>query len=612
MKLYPNYKLFVYLIWLGLLFSCANPVAPTGGIKDEIPPVFLGSEPVNRARNFSGDKIDLVFDEFVVLKDLNSNLLISPPLNSKLDIKTKAKGVRITIDKDEVLRENTTYTIYFGNAIVDLHESNPTPNFQYVFSTGDGIDSLSIRGRVLSPEYLLPQAGVFVCLYIDNNDTLELKDQPQKMRPFYIAKTNEEGHFEINNIKNDKYLIFAVRDANANYINDMPNEEIAFLSEFVVPEEVFDFIPDSIPIDTSNKVLMDSLWGNHAVQVTKNEHNLLMYLPQDSVQKVTAKEFVNNNRMHFQFKNPLKKDAQIEVLYPTNLSNEEVFFEAYSFKKDSLDLWFYKSDRDTLRFSFQVDTLKADTFEVAFSSASNTAKPETRRNRNNKDPKIANEKATLHYKSNFKAEFPFFAKGKIEFETPIKESDFSYVKLLEDSVSVPVKLQFMDQSKRKLSVDYPWKKGMKYNFVIPDQALTDIFGVKNDSISASFTSTDDLIYGVLQMNIHLPEGSSSSWVVYLFKGSEDKETILSRKTISASGTVVFPNLVEDKYQIKILEDRDGNGVWSSGNYEKLILPEKVFYYPNAIEMKAGWNVEEDWKIDDLKQVNPTVKKETKK
>jgi len=115
-------KLIAYTFILFLIVvSCANPVAPTGGPKDETPPEFLGSEPVNRANNFVARKVDLVFDEFVVLKELNKQLLVSPPMQEKLDVKTKGKGVRIRIHDEEVLVENTTYTIYFGDAIVDLH-----------------------------------------------------------------------------------------------------------------------------------------------------------------------------------------------------------------------------------------------------------------------------------------------------------------------------------------------------------------------------------------------------------------------------------------------------------------------------------------------------------
>jgi len=589
-----------FLMWV----SCANPVAPTGGPKDETPPEFLGSEPVNRARNFNTDRIDLVFDEFVVLKDLNQQLLVSPPMEEKLDVKTKGKGVRINFDKEEVLAENTTYTIYFGDAIVDLHENNPLSNFQYVFSTGQDIDSLSIRGKVLTAEYLLPAEEVFVCLYLDNNDTIVFDSLPQKVRPYYVAKTNKEGYFEINNIKNDRYLIFAVQDANANYFNDMPNEAVAFVSDLIIPEEVFDYIPDTIPVDTSNVELMDSLWANYAVQVTKITQTLLLYEPQDSVQRVLEEDFLDNRRMHFEFKYPLKEDVLFEVLNVA--SDKEVFLAEYSAKRDTLDLWFLEPFVDTLRLKMVIDTLQADTVEIIFNTAEPKETPRARRGRQSTETKTKKVE-TISYSDNFTEEFPYFSKGKITFKTPIKIQNFENCTLLEDSTAVPFEIYFTDKVKRKLLIDYSWKEGTEYRFEIPDQALTDIYGLKNDSIVAEFKTTEETDYAELILHLVLPEESNSTWLVQLFKGTEENEQVFAQASLDKSRNLVFPKLAADKYRLKILEDRDGNGRWTSGDYTKKQLPEKVFYFSTPIELKSGWKVEETWEIGNAFQVNPSVK-----
>jgi len=589
-----------FMLWI----SCANPVAPTGGPKDEIPPEFLGSDPVNRARNFEAKKVNLVFDEFVVLKDLNQYLLISPPMEEKLDVKTKGKGVRINFAKEEVLSENTTYTIYFGDAIVDLHENNPLPNFQYVFSTGAEIDSLSIRGKILTAEYLLPAEDVFVCLYLDNNDTLVFDSLPQNVRPYYVAKTNAEGAFEINNIKNDHYLIFAVKDANANYFNDMPNEAIAFAHDLIMPEEVFDYIPDTIPVDTANVELMDSLWANYAVQVTKEAHTLLLFEPQDSVQKVINEEFLDNKRMHFDFKYPLKKDIVFEALNVD--SDKKLFLAEYSSNKDTLDLWFLQPFADTLVLKMMVDTLQADTLEIVLAIPEIKETPRARRNR--KDEKSSKiEVETIKHTSNFSADFPYFAKGRITFETPIELANFENCTLLEDTISVPFNINFTDKVKRKLVIDYAWKEGVDYRFEIPDQALTDIYGIKNDSIVEKFTTLEESDYAELILKLTLPEKSKSNWKILIIKGSEAKEEVYGSRFVHESGDVVFPKLAADTYRIKILEDRDDNGKWTSGDYSKKQLPEKVYYYPTSIELKSGWKVEEEWVVTKEMQNNPSVK-----
>lgn len=605
-------RLFVLLLIVG---SCANPVAPTGGPKDETPPVFLGSDPVNRSRNFHSDRIRMSFDEFVVLKDLNKQLLISPPMKNKPEIRTKGKGVQVKMNPEEQLQENTTYTIYFGDAIVDLHESNPLSNFQYVFSTGPEIDSLSIRGKVVSADYLLPEEGVFVCLYINNNDTIPLDSLPQTVRPYYVAKTNKDGLFEINNIRKDNYLIFAVRDANANYINDMPNETIAFDDKLVLPEEVYDYLPDTIPVDTANHALMDSLWANYAVPVTKQMHTLLMYEPQDSVQKVLETNVIDENRLNITFKYPLKKEVAIQVLKPEGKTQQEVLLAEYSNQKDSLDLWFYKPFADTIRFQMLVDTLKADTLEVVLNtkSAAPQAAPVVRRGRGNKQASESKSaRAYLEYSTNIKNPFPYFGRARITFKTPLSKANFENVKLYEDSVEVPVKLHFADSVKRKLDVTYTWKESADYRFVIPDLVLTDIYGTQNDSIILPFKTTEESNYGELMMGILLPDSTSYPWIVQLIKGTEENEKLLSKHVITKSGEVTFPNLPEEKYRIKILEDRDGNGRWSSGNYRQNRLPERVFYYDKTLEIKPGWKVEERWHIDTSKQENNGAQKDKDK
>ena len=594
-------KLIAYTFILFLIVvSCANPVAPTGGPKDETPPEFLGSEPVNRANNFVARKVDLVFDEFVVLKELNKQLLVSPPMQEKLDVKTKGKGVRIRIHDEEVLVENTTYTIYFGDAIVDLHENNPSSNFQYVFATGNSIDSLSIRGKVLNAEFLKPAENVFVCLYIDNNDTLLLDEMPQKVRPYYVARTNVDGIFEINNIRYDKYLIFAVQDVNSNYYNDMPNETIAFGSELILPEEVFDFIPDSIPIDTANRALMDSLWANYAIPVTKQSHTLLLYQPLDSIQKVIRKEILSSNHMQFEFKYPLKEDMKISTLNADSNRANPIFLEEYSIRRDSLDLWFLEPIDDTIRLRIVVDTLEADTIELALKTfVDNKAE----KNQKKKNSKIE----TIGYSNNFGSIFPYFSQAKVVFNTPIESANFDNCKLIEDSIPVDFQARFVDEVKRKLWIDYPWKQGVKYHFEIPDQAIRDIYGISNDTIIADFKTTNVEDYGELQIQLVLPEENTSPWLVILFKGAEEKETLIASSYLNADSIVDFPLLKADVYRIKIIEDRDFNGRWSSGDYSQKHLPEKVFYHPNSIEIKAGWKINELIELKPILQENPSFK-----
>ncbi len=249
---FSNIQKVIFLSLIGGLFfySCAKVVAPTGGPKDEEHPLIVEVNPPDYTVNFDSKKISITFNEYIQLKDLNNNLIISPPVGEKPDV--KVKGKTLVIEFNEELKDSTTYNIYFGNSVQDYNEGNPIENFEYVLSTGTYIDSLSISGKIINSFNLLPEEGVYVMLYKDLEDSV-----PIKQIPIYISKTNKEGLYRINNISNNKYKLFALRDFNKNYLFDLPNEDIAFIDSLVL----FDLISET-KIDTifkSDSTLLDSM-----------------------------------------------------------------------------------------------------------------------------------------------------------------------------------------------------------------------------------------------------------------------------------------------------------------------------------------------------------------
>ena len=236
---------------LGLLFvaflnhHCANAVAPTGGPKDTTPPVVVEAVPKNQSTNFIGKKIEITFDEFITLDNANQNVMISPPMSEKPDIKLKNKTVIVRFKEDLV--PNTTYTINFGSTIKDLHEGNPFNDYVYSFSTGDHIDTLSIAGKLLNAEDKKPVEGAYVGLYAADRDNLD--SLPMTTAPNYITKTDKDGNFRLNGLTNKHYLVFGLKDANANLYFDLPNESVAFLDSLV---------PASYPQSLLPKPAMDS------------------------------------------------------------------------------------------------------------------------------------------------------------------------------------------------------------------------------------------------------------------------------------------------------------------------------------------------------------------
>ena len=226
-------KYFAIIVSAVLLSRCANVVTPTGGPKDVKAPVVLEASPENNSTNFKGKTIRLTFDEFVTLNNASNNVFISPPMNKKPTYRTSGKTVIIKFE--EPLKPETTYSINFGNAIKDLHEGNVFKGYTFNFSTGDKIDSLSLKGKITSAETLKAAEGFIIGLYTNDNDTLTLDSLPYRVKPNYVTTTDKNGNFEFSGLADKDYLIFALKDNNANLIFDLATEEIAFSKDLVRP-----------------------------------------------------------------------------------------------------------------------------------------------------------------------------------------------------------------------------------------------------------------------------------------------------------------------------------------------------------------------------------------
>src|SRR5690606_38444112 len=160
---------FLYLIFLFLLslsfIDCAKRGRVEGGVRDTIPPVIVRSVPENYTTNFKGNEIRIYFDEYIKMKDLQKQLIISPPLDNQPIIYPFSTSKYVKIVFSDTLKENTTYTINFGNSIVDNNEENPYPFYKYVFSTGSYIDSLKVYVILSDALSYLPYENIILLLY---------------------------------------------------------------------------------------------------------------------------------------------------------------------------------------------------------------------------------------------------------------------------------------------------------------------------------------------------------------------------------------------------------------------------------------------------------------
>lgn len=529
---------------------CANAVAPTGGPKDNMPPVVVEAVPENNSVNFIGKKIEITFDEYISLENANQNVLISPPLREKPDIKLHNKTVVVKFK--ESLAPNTTYTINFGSAIKDLHEGNLFKDFVYSFATGDHIDTLSVMGNVLSAADKKPVENAYVGLYAADLDNVY--DLPMSDKPNYITKTDKEGRFSLNGLADKNYLIFALKDVNSNLYFDQPNEEIAFLDSLVHPN-------DSI------------------------SHTLYMFTEVDSTQVLLEKKLIEEGLLRFVFRHPAK-DAV--VMTPEMLPDTFNLVTMHSAEYDTIWWYFTPNVMDSLWVQVKYDTVIND------SSRYSLKFKETGGNRRRKtEPK----KLTV---SNNLLNRVGLIPGQdlvLKFSEPIisyQMSDSAVFKC--DSTVYYGRLAFepADEYGMKYRLTTPFSADSSYSFEIPDSVFWGIRGRTNNVIRADFHVLKDDEYGNIYITVAPPKGMKQV-VVQL---TDESGKVLKEEAITHKQEVMFDYLMPAKYKLRAILDADGNGKWSTGNYHHHTLPETILDYKDPLELKAGWDIdlEEVWNL----------------
>ena len=235
--------LAVAVVFISLSYSCANMASPNGGPYDEAPPKFVSSTPVPNQLNYKGKKVEILFDELIKVDNPLENVVVTPPQKSQPVVQTN--GRRVTVELEDSLLENTTYTIDFTNSISDNNEGNVFQNFSFAFSTGPTIDSLEVSGVVLNAENLEPMPGITIGIHTNLEDSAFLKI------PFVrTSRTNDRGEFTIRNIATGTYRIYALNDALRSYMHNQPGQEIAYADSLVVPTFEFSTRQDTIWKDT--------------------------------------------------------------------------------------------------------------------------------------------------------------------------------------------------------------------------------------------------------------------------------------------------------------------------------------------------------------------------
>jgi len=550
-----------------ILASCANPVSPTGGPKDTTPPSVTREEPANQSVNFKSERVILSFSEFVSLKDISNQMVVSPPLKEQPDFSLRGKSLIMKFK--EPLRSNTTYNFFFGEAIIDLTESNPLAGYQFTLSTGPVLDSLSISGKLEYAFTNQPVNGAFVMLYDTIYDSI-----PYKSRPYYLARTGKTGEFSLNNLRDGNYKMFAITDINANYLYDIPTEDIAFADSLVKPGQPAKHILVSDSLKEEDLFLP---------QIKVKSFLLRQFREADTVQRIIKSSLVRENVLSFVFSNPVKNPV-FNALKPELTG--EWYYTGYNSSHDTLTLWIPDAESDSLMFTVSDTDMKADTIELSL-------KPREKTVGRRQAAETTEKKPVLSFNNNLisnriKPSRPLM----LIFNEPVISFDSSKIRLVIDSVRVFPEFQFTDSVKTRLRISYPWKEEVVYRLSIPDSIMTGIFGTVNDSLELKFTAYSESETASLKLNITLPEPGFN----YIIQLLGDKESIVEQQIIVNDTSVELKYLKPKKYKVKVILDRNNNGRWDTGKYLKKLQPEYVIYHPKEFELRANWVMEEDWMI----------------
>ncbi|WP_421801964.1 Ig-like domain-containing protein [Flagellimonas sp.] len=514
------------------LWQCAKRGSPSGGPKDVTPPELIKAEPENYTINFKAKKIRLYFDELIKLEDVQNQLVVSPPFKNPAEITpmgAPSKYIEVVIK--DTLRENTTYTINFGQSIVDNNEGNPNSFLSYVFSTGDYLDSLTLSGAV--KDAISRKADDFISVMLYELDSTYNDSTIYKEPPLYITNTGDSlPLFELRNLKAGKYALFGLKDVNKNNMFDQGQDKIAF-------------IEDTITIPT------DSIY-------------LLNLFREQLNYKATVPSLVAKNKIIFGYQGDYR-DMNIETL--TSLPDSVKTTILKERDKDTLNYWFTPTDLDSINFIVQNEKAQVlDTFTVKM-----------------RDLPLDSLKLTTSVsgKLNFEDTFSVLS------NTPIVALDTSNISLnISDSIPATYTYE-LDTLKNKIDFDFELEPNQKYSFSFLPGAITDFFGVQNDTLDFNLSTGSFADYGNLRMVL----GGAVTFPVIVQLTNEKGEV---QREIFASESQIFEfnNLNPGNYIARVVLDGNGNGKMDTGNYLEKRQPERVSYYPGVIEIRANWEKEE--------------------
>ena len=587
------------------IISCARMGQPDGGWYDDDPPKVIGSTPADQSANVKSKKITIYFDEYIKLEDATSKVIVSPPQLEMPEI--KSAGKRIIVELKDTLKENTTYTIDFSDAITDNNEGNPMGNYTYSFSTGEQIDTFEVSGYVLDASNLEPIKGIMVGLYDD------FADSAFKTKPMLrVSRTDGSGHFVVKGVAPGKYRAFALKDADGDFIFNQKSEMLAFNHDTLVPS----WKPDT-RVDT---VWRDSLHIDALLQVPythflPDDVTLLAFTmtQTDRYLLKTERKEANMFSMYFSYGHP-----ELPVIRGLNFDADSAFVIETGEKQDTIHYWLRDTalvNQDTLRMEISymmTDTLGAlvsqtDTIDVLaktpYEKRMKDKAKELERWQKEQDKKkkrgepydsIYREKP-LEPRINLPQTMTPENEVTVEMPTPLVRCDTSMVHLYSmiDSVWYESTCVFepVEHSIREYRILANWKPGIEYSLEIDSAAFEDIYGKVSDPYKQGVKIDTEETYSSLK--ITLSGIADTAQVILQLLSASDA---MVKEVRAEKNVATFRYVKPGKYYLRALVDLNGNGIWDTGDYDQNLQAEAIYYYPREIECKEKWDVSQNWNV----------------
>ena len=590
-----------------LIGACAKVSNPSGGPKDRTPPVVLETVPEYGSKNFKGEKISITFDEYVSLDNINEKFMVSPPMKKKPRVFVKGKNV--IAEFEEELMDSTTYTFYFLDAIRDLNEGNTMDDYQFVLSTGRVVDSLSVTGNVYDALSLETPEKTMVLLYRELADSFVVKHLPD-----YISRVDQKGYFRINNVKPGTYRLYALKDADNSKNYNLSDEDFAFMSSPVDITTEKNFIPvikDTVKIKKEVPKLKDIKSKKESkIQdtiVPQGEYPLILYAASKTIHYLTSSGRPLKYQLNYTLSLP---PDTMEFRFSIPGSGGKGYFIEKSIEKDTITVWltdsilYSQSQLKTIIDYPFTDTLgitgyKEDTIQMRFLAP-----------RAGRGAKV--KKPVYTFSTNVKGGLLKPGQELIfTSATPFREPDTTRIQFYQPSDSTKLKIGYSFIKDSSTTCRYylraDLKQDKKYIFIADSASFGDIYNQNSDSTGFNLSLRKPDSFSKLTLNI---TSCKTTCIIQLL----NKEKLVSESFIKSDAKVIFPMLDAGSYRLKVIYDLNGDGKWTTGDFDQGRQPEPVSYYPREIDLKTGWEVDQDWDIGKqlYKEERLREKKSTKK